>query len=59
MKIIANQCFSPLEGAGYDSPKIKVVNLKVEAGSAANSVSSVSSVSVNQTEVWDEEEFKW
>ena len=50
MKIIANQCFSPLEGAGYDSPKIKVVNLKVEAGS---------SVSGNQTEVWVEEEFKW
>ena len=46
----------PIGGAGYDSPKIKVVNLKVEAGSAANSVSSVS---VNQTEVWDEEEFKW
>ena len=56
MKIIANQCFSPLEGAGYDSPKIKVVNLKVEAGSAANSVSSVS---VNQTEVWEEETFAW
>ena len=50
MKIIANQCFSPLEGAGYDSPKIKVVNLKVEAGS---------SVSGSQTEVWDEETFAW
>ena len=56
MKIIANQCLSPLGGAGYDSPEFKVVNLNVEAGSAANSVSSVS---VNQTEVWDEEEFKW
>lgn len=50
MKIIANQCFSPLEGAGYDSPKIKVVNLKVEAGS---------SVSGSQTEVWEEETFAW
>lgn len=50
MKIIANQCFSPLGGAGYDSPKIKVVNLKVEAGS---------SVSGNQTEVWEEETFQW
>ena len=56
MKIIANQCFSPLGGAGYDSPKIKVVNLKVEAGSAANSVSSVSG---SQTEVWEEETFAW
>lgn len=53
MKIIANQCLSPLGRARYDSPKIKVVNLKVEAGS------SVSSVSVKQTEVWEEEEFKW
>ena len=50
MKISANQCFSPLGGAGYDSPKIKVVNLKVEAGS---------SVSGNQTEVWEEENFAW
>ena len=50
MKIIANQCLSPLGGAGYDSPEIKVVNLNVEAGS---------SVSGSQTEVWDEEEFKW
>ena len=50
MKIIANQCLSPLGGAGYDSPKIKVVNLKVEAGS---------SVSGSQTEVWVEETFQW
>ena len=49
MKIIANQCLSPL-GAGYDSPEIKVVNLKVEAGS---------SVSGSQTEVWVEETFQW
>ena len=50
MKIIANQCLSPLGGAEYDSPAIKVVNLNVEAGS---------SVSGNQTEVWEEETFKW
>ena len=36
MKIIANQCFSPLGGAGYDSPEIKVVNLNVEAGTSAS-----------------------
>ena len=36
MKIIANQCLSPLGGAGYDSPEFKVVNLNVEAGSAAS-----------------------
>ena len=36
MKIIANQCLSPLGGAGYDSPEIKVVNLKVEAGTSAS-----------------------
>ena len=36
MKIIANQCLSPLGGAGYDSPEIKVVNLNVEAGSSAS-----------------------
>ena len=40
----------PIGGAGYDSPEIKVVNLKVEAGS---------SVSGNQTEVWEEETFQW
>ena len=51
MKIIANQCFSPLGGAGYDSPKIKVVNLKVEAGSAA----SVEKASV---ETWNEDSMK-
>ena len=50
MTIIANQCLSPLGGAGYDSPEIKVVNLDVEAGS---------SVSGNQTEVWVEETFQW
>ena len=48
MKIIANQCLSPLGGAGYDSPKIKVVNLKVEAGSSA----SVENASV---ELWTED----
>ena len=36
MKIIANQCFSPLGGAGYDWPEIKVVNLNVEAGTSAS-----------------------
>ena len=36
MKIIANQCLSPLGGAGYDSPEIKVVNLNVEAGTSAS-----------------------
>ena len=50
MKIIANQCLSPLGEAGYDSPEFKVVNLNVEAGSA---------VSGNQTEGWEEENFAW
>ena len=51
MKIIANQCLSPLGGAGYDSPEIKVVNLNVEAGSSA----SVENASV---ETWNEDSMK-
>ena len=41
MKIIANQCLSPLGGAGYDSPEIKAVNLNVEAGSSVSGSGSV------------------
>ncbi|MGN0190257.1 MAG: hypothetical protein ACI39U_01245 [Candidatus Cryptobacteroides sp.] len=36
MKIIANQNLSSLGGAGYDSPEIRAVNFKVEAGASSS-----------------------
>ncbi|MDY4916880.1 MAG: hypothetical protein SO114_04305 [Candidatus Cryptobacteroides sp.] len=41
MKNIANQSLFPSGRTGYDSPEIKAVNFKVEAGSTVSGSGSV------------------